>query len=113
MQISGSVDVPFGDKTYQVRTDFALIERIESRINILNSVRKMAIGDIRISDVAWVIYSALDGKKDYQEVGNEVRVNLQKYGQVVADIYEGCLASPGIAEDQKETAKKKPRSSKG
>jgi hypothetical protein len=112
MQISGTVTVPFQGKDYEVRAAFAFIERVEKRVNILRVAQLMGMGDVRISDIAWIIWSALMPEmKDvsYEDVGEEVAGNLPLYAQVSANLIEACLTNRSAQEEPASKKKALPR----
>ena len=71
-----TVALEFGGNTYRVKPSFRVIDAIEQRIGLAVVANRLQIGDVRVSDLAWFIFSALSsqGIKDfeYYEVGEVI-----------------------------------------
>lgn len=95
--IRKEVKVPWEDGAVTCRPSFAFIDRVEQRISISVLARQMRSGQSRLSDVIWVIYSALSlgplPSVSYGEVGEEMLLqDAQSVPQVASDLIEAALS---------------------
>lgn len=79
------IEITVGGKDYKVKADFATIERIEDRFDLMTFLRAIQAYKTRTKDVAWVLYCALSA------AGYDVK--YQDIGDVVLNDFEGCATA--------------------
>ena len=79
------IDISFGGKEYTVKADFATIDRIEQKFDMMSFLRSMQQYKARARDIAWVLYCALI------EAGEKVQYN--EIGDTVLDDFEACATA--------------------
>jgi hypothetical protein len=83
-----------GPKEYDCKPNFDFIERVEERFTLLEFLQNTTKGNIKISQVAWVIYSALranDYEADYRELGQVVTEHLADANLAAIELVSGSL----------------------
>ena len=99
------MEIVLGGKTYEVSADFATIERIEQRFDIMSFLRSVQLYKPKIRDIAWVLYSAV------KEAGHELSYN--EIGDMVLDDMEGAsyyaaqIVSDALGAKPEKVSKKK------
>jgi len=127
-KVFGEVDIPFKDKNYIFKGTFLFINRVEQRLNLVIFEQQAKLGTPRLSDVAWIIYSALSLAGcdcTYEQVGEEMLLGgpfkegdkeisaSEFYGQKAGEIFEACFPvdpSADITDGESDGSKKKPLS---
>lgn len=104
------IEVKFNDTEYTVAPNFAVIERIEQRFDLMSFLRSIQMAKTRTRDVAWVLFCALaeSGYKDtYSDIGQLVLDDLETTTVAAAEIVSSALgAGPEEAEAKKPTGTK-------
>lgn len=109
MKINKEIQVELEGKTYNCKGTFELIERIEQRVNVMAFHNSLSLGSPKITDVAWVIYSALNlagCQKNRIEVGESVLQDFTNYMMVAANLIKSCFPdneTNEIEEDKKKS----------
>jgi len=83
------VAMQIGDKDVMICPNFGTIDLIEQKFGLMDFSAKLAAGDIRVSQVAWVLHCALlsgGHASDYTKMGEWCRSNLATAGGYVAEI---------------------------
>ena len=107
------VIVKLNGKEYECKPNFAFIERVEERFTLLEFLHATTKANIKISQVAWVIYSALranDYEVEYSKVGEEVVKELAEANISAIELVSGSLQGGPKQEIKK---KKEPKVADG
>lgn len=92
------IELEFGGSTYRVKPSFRVLDAIEQRVGLAVVSNRLQVGDVRVSDLAWIVFSALTSQGikdfDYYEVG-EVMVSrkggIAKAASFAAKLIEAAL----------------------
>lgn len=99
------MEIVLGGKTYEVRADFATVERIEQRFDLMSFLRSVQTYKTKVKDVAWILYCAIN------EAGNSVPYN--EVGTLVIDemgsasVYATEIVSEALSARPEKISKKK------
>lgn len=69
------IEIVINEKTYEVKPNFDFVDRLEQRLDIMGFMGSVENGRPKLTDVAWVITSAVrsTGKEiEYSYIGEEV-----------------------------------------
>lgn len=103
-----TVEITIDGTEYTVACDFAVVERIEQRFDLMSFLREIQAYRTKIKNVAWVLHAGLlsaDAKLTYNEVGEWARLNLEEATAAASKIVTAILnAGP---EKQSPASKKK------
>jgi hypothetical protein len=103
MAIRQPVEIKLGERSWRCVVDFAAIDHIEERFTLWSFVRQM--DDIRMRDVAWLLYSVVSQKETaitYAEFGNLVLGNWDAAKAAATAVCESVL----LAQADKPSKKK-------
>ena len=105
------IDITIGGTAYQVAANFAVIERIEDRMDLFTFMRSAAANSPKMKDIAWVLYCALseaDHAIGYTDVGDMV---LQHFGDAFGAATQ--IAAEAVAGAPEKPSKKKTPTASG
>jgi hypothetical protein len=89
-------DIAFSGETYEVSSNFAVVERIEQRFDMMSFLRSIQSYRAKTKDIAWVIYCALveAGYDDaYSNIGEKVLSDIEGSTAAAADIISAALGA--------------------
>lgn len=98
-----AVELEFDGQTYQVDPTFEVIDRIEQRVGLGQVAQRLQSGDVRVSDMAWIIHAALSVsgyRMSYGDAGNAIlrqHNGIATSAEFASKLIEATL-SPGPAE---------------
>lgn len=91
------IEVNLLGKVVEVKPDFAFVDRVEQRFDLLSFVRSMETGKPRMGDVAWILTCALRcggvDDVDYIKVGNEVLSNQVDCFRIAGELVRSVLSA--------------------
>lgn len=90
------IDIKFGDKEYTVSADFATVERIEGKFDMMGFLRSIQTYRARTKDIAWVLYCAVNeaGYDDkYKDIGEAVLDDLELATTAAAEIVASAFGA--------------------
>lgn len=89
------VEFQLAGKTYRVVPNFHFVDMVETRFDFDSYAQRLSLGKTRISDIAWVVYSALKANGhdfEYNAVGELVlQTPLADIAKVTADLIGAVL----------------------
>lgn len=97
--------ITVGGKEYTVRPDFATIEKIEQRFDIMTFMSTIMSQRPKLSQIAWVLYSAIvvyGHEVKYEDIGNAVIEDVEGCSVTAAE-----LLSEMVSASPEKTGKKK------
>ena len=110
--INRKVSLQFDGETYDIPADFSVIEQIEQRLGLGTLSSRLMEGDVRVSDLAWVVFSSLKSIGEdvsYQECGNFVlRSGVADAAEFVGKLVEEALGAGPAEPLGDEDAPKRP-----
>ena len=109
--INKTVPLKFNGETYSIRADFELVEKIEQRIGLGTLSQRLVGGDIRVSDLAWVVFSALSANGEgaaYRQCGEHVIANIPAAAEFCGKLIEEILSAGPEEPLDDDGAPKKP-----
>ena len=106
--ISKETQFDFDGVVYNCKSNFAFLNRVEQRLNLVLYSRLAESGTSRVSDIAWIIYSAVSLKGyagSYEAVGDVVMQDFKKHAEIAGTLIAACFP-PSKAEVAADTEKK-------
>ena len=100
-----SIAVEVDGEKRDLTVPFEAIERIESRISILDFLRSAARYNPKISDVAWVVYCVLSSngdKRTYSQVGEYVVDNFGEASIIATEVSNNIFGAGPEKTDKKK-----------
>lgn len=107
------IEFELAGKTYRVIPNFYFVDMVETRFDFDSYAQRLSLGKTKLSDIAWVIYSALKANGhdlEYNKVGEMVLDSpLPNIAKVTADLIGAVLYNgPEKALPASESAEGKP-----
>lgn len=91
-----TIDIKLGESEYTVKADFATIERIEERFDMMTFLRSMQSYKTKTRDVAWVLYCAIINagyELKYADIGQSVLDDFENATTGAAEIVASALGA--------------------
>ena len=89
------VEFQLAGKTYRAIPNFHFVDMVETRFDFDSYAQRLSLGKTKISDIAWVIYSALKANGhdvEYSKVGDLVLdTPLPEIAKTTADLIGAVL----------------------
>lgn len=89
------IEFSLAGKIYRVIPNFHFVDMVESRFDFDSYAQRLSLGKTRISDIAWVVYSALKSNGndvEYNKVGDLVlETPLPEIAKVTAELIGAVL----------------------
>lgn len=89
------IEFTLAGKIYRVVPNFQFVDLVETRFDFDSYAQRLSLGKTRISDIAWIIYSALKANGndvEYSKVGDLVlQTPLPEIAKTTADLIGAVL----------------------
>ena len=89
------IEFSLAGKIYRVTPNFQFVDLVETRFDFDSYAQRLSLGKTRISDIAWIIYSALRSNGndlEYNKVGDLVlETPLAEIAKTTADLIGAVL----------------------
>jgi hypothetical protein len=110
--MTGEVTIKIFDEEVTAKVDFTVLKRIEERVNVVEYISQMRMGEPFYSHTAWIIYCTVGQKlrKSELDVGNWCIDNLGDASSYATEIVLQIVKpSPEVKKKDNESGKRKPK----